>query len=408
MKSHSFFSIIDQFFSVGFSFFFFITVSRVFGLPTVGSIQFCITAASLILAFTNLGVSVISNRQVAKNPKNIDFYLKHSLLIRCVICFPLTFIIAYFSFPLFQSTDIFLYLLVLLYSFLLSILILVNGMLTSLNKIKQVFLINLLSKLLCVLICFFTFIKQETIFFMLYSFCFINLGIIIYQISFSSNFFKKEEIKLSCRKAYILAKKSLSYVLIAVTELVSLRVDVIIIGYLLTAVSVGIYSTAFQFYLASVLLPLALTRIFFVRFTNLNTDKNNFLIAKFLFLKIHIIIIAYAMIVSLLLFFFGIEIIVFVFGEEFIGAAQPLTILCFGILFLSLNRLLLYTLISDKEDKYYLKISLLSAVFNIMLNFLLVPSHGILGAAFSKVITDAMLFTLAAVKLYPRYFKSAP
>lgn len=77
-------------------------------------------------------------------------------------------------------------------------------------------------------------------------------------------------------------------------------------------------------------------------------------------------------------------------GSEFYPAAEVLRILSWGCLFSYLGHLVGFSLVSQGGQKELLKLSLVTLVFNLTLNWWLIPRWGVNGAAYVTVATEAL------------------
>ena len=83
---------------------------------------------------------------------------------------------------------------------------------------------------------------------------------------------------------------------------------------------------------------------------------------------------------------FSNEIIEFIMPKEYSQSKLPLIILCLGVFFQSLQQICGIGITIEKKVYLYARISWVIVVLNIILNFLLIPSFGSVGAAISSLI----------------------
>jgi len=88
------------------------------------------------------------------------------------------------------------------------------------------------------------------------------------------------------------------------------------------------------------------------------------------------------------------------FGEVFSKAGMTLIILAFGAIFLGLGGIFISILTCIRGPKIAAYISLTAAFLGLIMNLLLVPNHGINGAAVASVCAYIMYFILSAGILY--------
>lgn len=91
------------------------------------------------------------------------------------------------------------------------------------------------------------------------------------------------------------------------------------------------------------------------------------------------------------------------FGEKFIGSILPLTILSFLILSIGFNNLTgIQVLIGLGKDKLFLFSVLTGTVSNFLLNCLLIPKWGAVGASISSVFAETLILAVTAYFAYTR------
>jgi O-antigen/teichoic acid export membrane protein len=87
------------------------------------------------------------------------------------------------------------------------------------------------------------------------------------------------------------------------------------------------------------------------------------------------------------------KIIIFVFGVQYTSAIVPFQILLIAVLVIFASVVFSYGLIGLGKQKQLAIYSTLAAVFNIGLNFLLIPKYGAVGAAITTVISEVTVLT---------------
>jgi len=88
------------------------------------------------------------------------------------------------------------------------------------------------------------------------------------------------------------------------------------------------------------------------------------------------------------------------FGSRYIGVGGTLQILAFGCLLDSYFGFNYYTLLSVGKSSLIMYCSLFSASLNIILNFILIPQYGIIGASVASVMSFALIEVYMTIKLY--------
>lgn len=94
-------------------------------------------------------------------------------------------------------------------------------------------------------------------------------------------------------------------------------------------------------------------------------------------------------------FLLGPRLIEVVFGAEFRPAASALTVLIWSVPLTVLRDVPIVALVAGRQEKRILRLQVWSAAINILLNLLLIPRFGMLGAAWATVTTEAVRLVLA-------------
>ena len=89
------------------------------------------------------------------------------------------------------------------------------------------------------------------------------------------------------------------------------------------------------------------------------------------------------------------------FGVEFGGSVLPLMILSFLVVAIGLNNLFgMQILVAMSKDKLFLRSILVGTATNFLLNLLLIPLYGAVGASVSSVVAEFLIVVVMAVFIY--------
>ncbi len=94
-------------------------------------------------------------------------------------------------------------------------------------------------------------------------------------------------------------------------------------------------------------------------------------------------------------FLTGAELLAFVFSPEYASAANVLFLLLVAVAFTMLTGVYRYGLIAYNRQTTLFQIITAGAAFNIAMNLLLVPRYSLIGAAWSAVASEALIFVLS-------------
>ncbi len=179
-------------------------------------------------------------------------------------------------------------------------------------------------------------------------------------------------------------------------------IDIICLGILLTPVEVGIYSAAsptsriilaFSAGLYAILLP----SIAEVKAMGSDEMVKSYTIDS---LKFSLIVLIPVATISIL---FSKEIITLLFGSSYAGAAGAFEILIIGIVFLAIFMVCSAVFQGVNNPGTPMMILLIAVLIDGVFNFLLIPSFGIVGAAFATMISTVVAGVASLILLW-RYF----
>lgn len=181
--------------------------------------------------------------------------------------------------------------------------------------------------------------------------------------------------------------------LAAFAHLIYYQSDIVLLKYLDSDASAGIYNIAFLVVSAIYLLPGVIYQKYFLpkihRWSIQEPER-----VKEVFEQGNI-----AMLLLGLLFLVGIWItadwgIALLFGKSYSEAAYVLKALSFSVPFMFVAFSAGAVLVTQNHMKLKVKLMLLVALLNVVLNLILIPSYGMLGAASATIISNALLAAL--------------
>ena len=182
--------------------------------------------------------------------------------------------------------------------------------------------------------------------------------------------------------------------------------DTLMLGFFKTVSDVGIYNAAHPTANLMFVLPAALTTLFLPIITQF-FSKNKLGEVK----KIYNVVSRWVFYVNLpillVMMFFSPQIIGIIFGNEYLLGAQALSILAFGYMFFSFSYTTTGVLSMAKKSNLIFITTLILAICNVILNYLLIPLYGINGAAIATSISVIIgsifyfIFSYKIIKSFP-------
>jgi len=187
-------------------------------------------------------------------------------------------------------------------------------------------------------------------------------------------------------------------------NLITNQADFLLIGYFLTATDIGYYSVAVSIASFITLIPLSIQKITYPATSEYWANGDTFTLSRMIDKAMRYST-CVLLIFGLGIGFFSKEIITILFGRDFIYATLPLCVLLIarvirGGVVVSIGS----SLAAVGRPDLNLKIGSISAVTNVILNILFIPSFGILGAAIAttmSLLLGASIFIGFAIRLLP-------
>ncbi len=186
---------------------------------------------------------------------------------------------------------------------------------------------------------------------------------------------------------------------VTMLQMIMIYIDTIMLGIFDTSQEVGLYNVAAPMarFISSplealVLIFMPITTALYARGATGEIRKTFSIVTKWLFLV--------TMPLFLTLFLFPDEIIYFTFGDDYTTAANALRILSIGFIINNLMGPNQVTLIAIGQPRFVLWVTLATAIFNIILNAILIPRYGVEGAAIASVASITSIHLLRCWRLY--------
>jgi O-antigen/teichoic acid export membrane protein len=184
-------------------------------------------------------------------------------------------------------------------------------------------------------------------------------------------------------------RKTLLIGLSGVFEVITNRIDIFTIGYFLSESWMGAYSAAYSYFMIYTLLSLALTKVFFARFSFYL--KNNIKRARE-FLRLYFALtLLYGVISSILLYASSDFFIKMAYGESFKASIELAQGLSFAIIPMILGRLFGHVMNAVGSFNYAVYTSALGAMVSICVNFFLIENYQIWAPIYATIAAESIV-----------------
>jgi polysaccharide transporter, PST family len=176
--------------------------------------------------------------------------------------------------------------------------------------------------------------------------------------------------------------------------------NLIILGFYTSEIDYGLFSAAFKVMLviqSLVILPMGITLFPHIA-RNFQESQKLGIRTVFKYLKIVAFLTA---ILGAIVFLLADEIVVLLFGKQFVASGIYLRILAFGPFVSGLNAMVgVQGLLNMKKDRDFLRISVFTLVFSLILNFIFVPNYQAIATASIQITLEVFSILVASFYLY--------
>lgn len=170
--------------------------------------------------------------------------------------------------------------------------------------------------------------------------------------------------------------------------MIYMKIDQIMIPIFREVSDLGVYSVAVRLSEVWYFLPVVIVGSLFPAIINAKKTSKELYSRRLQ--QLYGLMIVLALLVAIPITFLGTQMVLLLFGEEYLLAGYILKVHVWAGIFVFIGVAISQYLVVEKYTKISLFCTLMGAVINIVLNFFLIPQFGILGAAITTVISYAV------------------
>lgn len=376
-----------------------ILISQFLGAEGLGQYSFLFSFVGLIFIFSDLGISTLLVKDLAKEPKKINKYVSNILSLKIVLS---TIILALFLLiiPFIGKENLLISLIIVgIYQFTASIFVIPNNILIIKNKGKIISIANITERILSLIGIIIIFSLGGKLI------ALVGILLITMVIKIIINYlYAKEYFKYQFSLDFIFLKNilklSFPFLLIAVFSTIYIQMDTIMLSFIKGDLVVGWYQAGYKLINIIGIFPGILLIFGFPAFARLYHDNKKMtrqLLERILQMGILFIFPAVAGVILL-----GGRIIEFIYSFQAIEANISFSILIFAEIFIFLTTILGSFIAAVNKQWIFAKIGAVGAIINIILNLLLIPKYSLYGAGIATLITYVVMFTIMTVYTYKK------
>lgn len=380
-------------------FFWTVYIARKFSIEAFGNFNLINSYMLLFMFLTDLGIGLILIREMSQERKKIKKLLGNYLTLNLVMSMVTTLAII-ISFALWRGSGMLPIIVFASINFFFAairspILVLLQG----LERMGTMAVFNGLNVLLPSLLSFIAVYFSPNL---LSLFMGLALGMILstfslWTFAFRQFFVPKIIVNFSTLKN--LLGQSWPLATAAFLGMVQARVDNLLLVQFLTAGALGVYSVASIFPQTAIsLVGIPLATAVYPPFAKMRKRQPSQFWKRFK--NLMTVSLLLTIIISLVTIAISDSIIPLLYSQKYAPASRVLKVLIWYINFFFLNRLFYQTLIILKKEKVYLAVNILGASVNVLFNILFIGRLGILGAAWARLGSEALLTSVYTIHFF--------
>jgi O-antigen/teichoic acid export membrane protein len=378
------------------TFFTTIYTARYLGANGYGILSLALAFSGIFALISDLGISTLTTRELAKNKSLTDKFVGNTLVIKimlAIIAIAIIFIIA--NLGNYSSEA-------MMTIYIISLSIIVGVFPGIFSSVFQAYEKMEYPSVNIILVA--TSILMGTLFLIwkgsgVIEFAFLNLGVglIVLIYSFFVYSWKISIPKIEFDASFLkrIIKESLPFGLISLSGMIYTYLDSIILSLLKPIEVVGWYSAAYRIMLVLLFIPGAINvAVFPVMSKYFSSSQDSLKLIYEKYFKLMIIIVIP---IGFGTFLLADKIIFIMFGPSYTNSAVILQILIWTIVFTFLGAPFVQLFQATNCELIITKISVICVILNLILNIILIPKFSYIGASFATLVTEIILVSYIVI-----------
>jgi len=205
---------------------------------------------------------------------------------------------------------------------------------------------------------------------------------VAYRIRRSISFFKKFDFDIAKQ----LLENSWPLIFSSFVITIYMRIDQVMIAHFMSGHDVGIYSAAVKISEVFYIIPMLLTASIYPAIINAKIQNEELYYLRIS--RLYAFLFWCAAVIAIFVTIFKDDIILLLYGSEYVGSAIILSVHVWSGLFVFVGVAFSRYLLVENLNGIALKRTLIGAIANVVLNYILIPSYGLIGAALATLIAQ--------------------
>lgn len=370
----------------------FIFIARFLGAIEFGKLGFAQSFTGILVIFADIGLSVLTIREVARDKELAAKYLDNVIVIKILLSIVtlalIVLIINLMHYP--KDTTFIVYLFgisVIINNFSLFF----RAVFKAFEKMEYEAVLNIISSIIRVSIGLFLLFSGYGLIAIAYAYILVEIVNFLLSLFVIAKKITKPTLEIDLKFWKHLFLGALPFCMTSIVGVIYLRIDIVMLSVMKGDAAVGWYNAAFMIVHTLIIIPSILSYAVFPvmsRFFISSKDTLKATIEKF---AKYLFIIALPIMIVLIIL--ANEIILIVYGSAFVNSIIILQILSLYISMRFVNNATGYTLSSINKEHLRASSAAIAAGSNVILNLILIPRYSFIGAATATVLTEIVLFS---------------
>ncbi|RMD91122.1 MAG: flippase [Calditrichaeota bacterium] len=376
-----------------------VLIARYLGAETYGLYAFVFSLANILAIFADLGINQLLTRELSAKPENQTRYFPIALGIKfAATCLTLILALIISNFlPSLRSSILIVFLLNL--SHLLRILSTTFFSVVRAHlQMKYESFAGLLNRLIALVGGATLIILGKDLVSILWIFVIAAMVELLYITYIVYSRFMKFKIVLNFFEQKRLIFSALPFLVLIALPIINYRFDSILLGLFSGQKATGIYNAAYVLILNFIIIQQIAGRLLLPLLAKVQEQQKTAF--EEFYQDVIKLLVVIALFAVLLVEGFGKEIIITIYGSEYLESVLCLKILIFAVIFMFASHVLSTALIALNQEKKVIKAWTVTVLMNIVLNMVLIPSYSYLGASIATVISEITLFAVNYYSLF--------
>lgn len=368
-----------------------VMIARCLGDAEFGKLSVAQSLTGILIVFSDIGLSNLVIREIARNRKDAGKYLTNIALIKILLTVLTIGLIFASVYMLGYSQEIALIVYLIGLSLIInSFSMFIRSIFRAFEKMEYEANVNIFISIVKLILIFIVLYMGYGLVEIAYIYILVEIVNLLLSIVFTLKYISKPIMEIDYKFSMDIIKMSLPFFATIVFSILYMRVDLVILSTIKDTAVVGQYSAACLIIYTMLNMPNVVSFAIFPTMSRMFVSSKDGLKAMINRLTKYSFLITVPILIILILF--ANIIITVIFGESFSGAIIALQILSLYIPFRFINYVTAYTLSSANKESLRATSIAVAVVFNIIANVILIPRYSLIGSAIAMVLTEAVLF----------------